>query len=87
LAYDVAAVPQNEKAVLDMVVHIDAVGSIIDELTKEYRDGRIKGVLVTVVRDDGGFEISWSNNMSFLERLGLAEAAKAAMLFQNVLQE
>jgi hypothetical protein len=77
----------NSEAGFQKVVHIDAVGSIIEELREKYGNGEVKGLIVTIVREDGTFELLWSNTMSYLERLGLTEAAKMAMLYNDLAKE
>lgn len=61
---------------MDKIIRLGGVGEILDYLEAKHQRGEIKGVLVCVINHDGTFEVSWNNDISYLERLGLLEAAK-----------
>lgn len=60
------------------IVHIDSVGSIIDDLQKLYQQDNIEGMIVSILQKDG-IVMSWWSNLSFLKRLGMAENLKIVM--------
>ncbi len=59
------------------VTPIDGVGGLICWLTDKYMHNEAKEVMIAVVTEDGNLEISWTERLSYIERLGLLEAAKA----------
>ena len=59
------------------VTPIDGVGGLICWLTDKYMHNEVKEVMIAVVTEDGDLEISWTEGLSYIQRLGLLEAAKA----------
>lgn len=60
------------------IVHIDSIGSLIDDLNDLYKAGEIESVVISVLKKDRVVE-SWWSNESFLTRLGMAENLKICM--------
>ena len=54
----------------------------IDELMKFYREGNIRGFQFQLVQSDGQFVTGRCGDISYLEKLGLLEAAKADVIFK-----
>jgi len=58
------------------IVHLGNTGEIIDYLEEKYQQGEIKNIVVCLINHNGIFEVSWDKDISYLEKLGLLEAAK-----------
>ena len=63
------------------IVHIDSVGSLIDDLRNLYESGNVESVIISVLTKDRVVE-SWWSKESFLTRLGMAENLKIVMDLQ-----
>lgn len=64
-----------ENGMNSKIVHIDSVGSLIQELTELYEHGQVESIVMSVLKKDGIVE-SWWSKESFLKRLGMAENLK-----------
>ena len=65
------------------IVHVDSVGDLVALLSQKFANGEIAGLVVGVLNRDGEtFEIGWTRGMSYLERLGLAEAIKGDCIYE-----
>jgi len=60
---------------MSKVVRLGSVGEAIDQLNKKFEQGEIEGLVLCIKNKDGTFEIGWAE-LSYIERLGLLEAAK-----------
>lgn len=59
------------------IIRFGNVGEIIDELNAAFEKGEIEGLIVCIkYKQDGMFAIGWTESLSYIERLGLLEAAK-----------
>ena len=58
------------------VVYLDSVGQAIGKLLDYYDSGEVVGLLFQVVFNDGSFATCKAGDMSYLEMIGLLEAAK-----------
>lgn len=58
------------------VTPIDSVGGLICWLTDKYMHNEVEEVMIAVITEDGDLEISWTEGLSYIQRLGLLEAAK-----------
>lgn len=56
--------------------HIDENINLMTYLDQLQRDGNMKGLIVSIVKNDGTMEAYWSSNLTFLERVGVAEVTK-----------
>lgn len=61
------------------VAPIDAVGGLICWLNDKYIKHDIKGVVVALVNAAGEIEVTYTDALSHIERVGLLEVAKAMM--------
>ncbi|SMB97791.1 hypothetical protein SAMN00808754_1949 [Thermanaeromonas toyohensis ToBE] len=59
------------------VVRFGDIGEMIDYLAQKFDAGEIEGILICVKNHDKTFEVAWTETLSYIERLGLLEAAKA----------
>lgn len=59
-----------------IVTPIDSVGGLICWLTDKYMHNEVEEVMIAVITEDGDLEINWTEGLSYIQRLGLLEAAK-----------
>lgn len=60
---------------MSKLVRLGSVGEVIDWLNRKFEQCEIEGLVLCVKNRDGTFEIAWAE-LSYIERLGLLEAAK-----------
>lgn len=70
-----------------MLVFIDEIGQLIEKTRKAHEQGAIQGIVVITVGYDGLLQTICSENLSYLERIGLMEVAKQAVHMESLLVE
>lgn len=68
-----------------MVVFIDEIGQLIEKTRKAHETGAIQGIIVITVSYDGTLQAVCSDNLSYLERIGLMEVAKQAVHAESLI--
>lgn len=58
------------------VEHINGVGWAIEKLVEHYKTGEIKGLMFQLLDKNGEFHNCRSGDLTYIEMLGLIEAAK-----------
>jgi hypothetical protein len=71
------------------VSHLDSIGRLLEKATEDYHAGIIKGLQIQYVYDDGRFLTgsSGGEGFTYIERIGLLEAAKADIIFPVMLDD
>lgn len=57
------------------IVRLGSVGETINQLNRKFEQDEIEGLVVCIKNKDGTFDVAWAD-LSYIERLGLLEAAK-----------
>jgi hypothetical protein len=58
---------------------IAVVQGMLNELIEKINQGEVKGFMYQIIFDNGEYLTAWSNNISYLERLGVLESTKQDM--------
>lgn len=58
------------------VKRIGGIGWVIDKLVEHYKTGEIKGLMIQLLDKNGEFHNCRSGDLTYIEMLGLIEAAK-----------
>lgn len=69
------------------VTYIDGIGRLLQFAQHKHKRGELKGVVIGMVHHDGSFVTGWSNTLTYIERLGLLEAAKQDCFYKAVIEE